>query len=85
MINTDLKAIIESKSPGFFERYPGFLSTALLRTLERIVHADELLEFFNKHGDKKTWQFIDAVFEYLDFSYVVTEEDRYKIRNFSIS
>ena len=79
MINTDLKTIIESKSPGFFDKLPGFLSQGLLRTLERIVHADELKDFFARHGDKKNWQFIDAVFDYLDFSYRVREEDRKKI------
>jgi putative hemolysin len=79
MILPDLKTIIDSKSPGFFERWPGFLSTSLLRILERIVHVDELQEFFTQHGDKKNWQFIEAVFDYLDFSYMVTAEDRKKI------
>ncbi len=76
---SDLKTIIELKSPGFFERLPGFLSTTLLRTLERIVHADELLDFFTQHGAKKDWQFINAVFEYLDFSYAATADDQKKI------
>ena len=79
MINTDLKTIIESKSPGFFKKLPNFLSTVFLRTLERIVHADELQEFFAQYGDKENWQFIDAVFDYLDFSYGVAEDDRSKI------
>jgi putative hemolysin len=77
--HSDLKTIIESKSPGFFQKLPGFLSNALLWIFAQIVHADELVEFFTLHGDKTNWQFIEAVFEYLDFSYVVPEADRRRI------
>lgn len=69
----DLKTIIKSKNPTFFERLPDVVSGVLLRTLERIVHIDELSEFFTLHGDKQNWDFIQAVFEYLDFSYTVPE------------
>lgn len=79
MINTDLKSIIETKSPGFFEKLPRFASTALLRTLERLVHIRELQDFFGRHGHKRNWEFIDAVFEYLDFSYHVDEQALRKI------
>ncbi|PIE33408.1 hypothetical protein CSA56_12065 [candidate division KSB3 bacterium] len=75
MLNTDLKSIIEAKSPGFFQRRPRFLFTAILRMLERIVHIDELQDFFATHGEKTNWQFIEAVFDYLDFSYSVHEKD----------
>ncbi len=74
MINTDLKSIIEAKSPGFFEKWPGFVSTVLLRTLERVVHTRELQDFFARHGEKRNWEFIEAIFDYLDFSYCVSEE-----------
>lgn len=73
MINTDLKSIIEAKSPGFFEKWPGFISMTLLRTLERLVHIKELQDFFAQHGEKRNWEFIDAVFEFLDFSYLADE------------
>ena len=69
-----LKAIIEAKSPQYFERLPGVVSSALLRLLERIVHADELLEFFDQHGDKRNWDFIAAVFDYLHVSCAVSAE-----------
>jgi len=77
--HSDLKTIIESKSPGFFQKLPGFLSNALLWIFEQIVHADELVEFFTLHGDKSNWQFIEAVLAYLKVSYVVTEADRQRI------
>ena len=74
MINTDLKSIIEAKSPGFFEKWPRFVSAAILRTLEGIVHAKEVQEFFVKYGEKRDWEFIKVLFEYLDFSYRVDED-----------
>lgn len=79
MINTDLKSIIEAKSPGFFKKWPGFVSATLLRTLEGIVHVREVQDFFAKYGDKRNWEFIDVLFEYLDFSYQVSEEALHKI------
>jgi putative hemolysin len=47
--------------------------------LERLVHIRELQDFFAKHGEKRNWGFIDAVFEYLDFSYQLSEEALRKI------
>ncbi len=74
-----LKTIIEAKSPQYFERLPGFASSGLLRLLERIVHADELLDFFDQHGDKRNWEFIQAVFDYLHVSCVAPPEHLKKI------
>jgi putative hemolysin len=76
---SDLKTLIESKSPGFFQKLPGFLSNALLWVFEQTVHVDELVEFFTLHGDKLNWQFIEAIFAYLKVSYVVPEADRHRI------
>lgn len=79
MKKQDLRTVIEAKSPDFFNRLPKVISTPVLRTLERIVHADELLDFFNRHGEKRNWQFIEAVFEYLNVSYQVSSKDLQKI------
>lgn len=70
-----LKTIIESKNPTFFTRLPPAVSGLLLRTLERIVHLDELCDFFDTHGDARNWDFIEAVFEYLDYGYTVSDSD----------
>lgn len=74
-----LRTIIESKNPAFFERLPPAISGLLLRALERIVHLDELVEFFDQHGDQCNWDFIQAIFDYLDFAYTVSDEDRRRI------
>lgn len=78
-MDIDLKKVIEQKSPGFFRVLPGFLSTAVVRFLERVNHLKEIQDFFDQYGDKSNWEFIDAVFQYLDFRYVVSDEDIKKI------
>jgi putative hemolysin len=75
----DLRKTIEEKSPGFFKVLPGFLSTAVLRFLERVNHLQDVQAFFDRHLDTMNWEFIDAVFEYLNFHYLVSDDDIKKI------
>jgi len=75
----DLRTIIEEKSPGFFKFFPGFLSTLALRFLENINHLNEVEAFFDQHAGTKNWEFIDEVFKYLNFRYMVSGPDIEKI------
>lgn len=75
----EIKPIIESKSPQFFQKMPRFLSNTILAGLERLIHVQELNAFLAQHGHKKHWDFIEAMFEYLDFGYILVEEDRQQI------
>jgi putative hemolysin len=78
-MDIDLRKVIEQKSPGFFRLLPGFLSTAVVRFLERVNHLQDVQAFFDRYADKRNWEFIDAVFEFLNFRYLVSEKDIYKI------
>ncbi len=78
-MNIDLKKAIELKSPDFFTKLPGFLEPAVLRILEKITHVEEIQTFFDSHGRKKNFEFIDEVFKYLDFRCQVSGEDIKKI------
>ena len=78
-MNIDLRKTIEEKSPSFFRVFPGFLSTVVLSFLERVNHLQDVQAFFDKHGDKKNWEFIDAVFEFLSFRCLVSDEEMKKI------
>lgn len=78
-MDIDLKKVIEHKSPDFFTRFPGFLSSALLGFLKRITHVKEVQAFFDQYGHMKNLEFIDKVFEYLDFQCQVSDEDMKKI------
>ncbi|MBC8414160.1 MAG: 1-acyl-sn-glycerol-3-phosphate acyltransferase [Nitrospira sp.] len=74
-MNIDIKKMIEDKSPGFFRVMPGFLSSLLIKTLERVNHIEDIRGFFQQNEDKQNLQFIEAVFEFLDFQYKVSDED----------
>jgi putative hemolysin len=78
-MNIDLKKVIEQLSPRFFTKYPSFLTTGALKLLERIIHLQKIQAFFEQYGDRVNWEFIEAVFEYLDFRCLVSDEDRKKI------
>ncbi len=79
LTNVDIRAIIESKSPRSFHKMPRFLANAIVSGLERVIHVRELNDFLAQHGHKKHWDFVDAMFEYIDFGYTLTNEDRQQI------
>ena len=74
-----LKKAIEQKWPHFFAKFPNFLTPVFLRVLERITHTQEIQTFFKQHSHTVNWEFIDAVFEYLDFRCLVSDDDIKKI------
>ena len=78
-MDIDLKKVVQQISPNFFTTFPGFFTKAVVRILERVTHLQEIQAFFEKHGDTKNWEFIDAAFEYLDFRCCVSDEDIKKI------
>jgi putative hemolysin len=78
-MNIDLRKVIEQKNPAFFRVLPGFLSTTVVQFLERVNHLQDVQAFFDQYADKRNWEFIDAVFEFLNFRYLVSEKDIYKI------
>ncbi|MBN1541514.1 lysophospholipid acyltransferase family protein [candidate division KSB1 bacterium] len=75
----DVKAIIESKDPRFFSRLPGFVGTLFLKIINRVLHVSEVNAFVHDHADKSGIDFIDQLFEELDFSYSLTSKDRERI------
>lgn len=79
MEEIDLKTVIESKVPGYFNRYPRFISNLILRLLTRILHLREVNEFLAQHSDKFGFEFIDELFDRLDFSFLLSSKDRVKI------
>ena len=79
MEKIDLKEIISSKAPNFFNKYPEFLTRGLLKIGNKALHVKEVNEFIANSGHLKGFDFIDKLFEYLDFSYSVSSKDRMKI------
>jgi putative hemolysin len=55
----DVQEVIRSKNPSLEKWMPGFL----LNWLKRTVHEEEVNDFIKRHGDKKSFAFVDAVVE----------------------
>lgn len=79
MNEIDLKTIIESKSPGYFDRYPNLIAKLIIKFLEKVLHLNEINQFLAERADKKGFDFIDEVFDYLDFNFLLSNKDRLKI------
>jgi putative hemolysin len=79
MNQIDLKKIIETKQKNLFKNVPQPIVTLIVRFLQRLMHIREINEILARGKDKKGFEFIEEVFEYLDFSFLLSGKDRRKI------
>lgn len=79
MNKIDLQQLIHEKMPGFMDNYPNFLKKTAMSLLGRILHIDDINEFLEKNNDETGFDFIDALFEHLNFSYNLSSKDLRKI------
>ncbi len=71
----DFSAILSRK----FAHYPFFLRSWILKYFPEILKEREINDFLEKNFDKKGYEFIDELFEFLDFSYTLAARDKEKI------
>lgn len=79
MNKLDVQKMIEAKRPDFFKKNPKFYTRSVLRFLNWLLHIEEANQFIEKHHDKKDFEFIDELFEFLEFSYLLTHRDKQRI------
>ncbi len=79
MQKIDLEKAIFEKSNGFMNGYPAFVRRLVINFLNRVIHVREANEFLEQHPETKGIRFIEAIFEYLNFSYLISSRDREKI------
>ncbi|RJP73996.1 MAG: GNAT family N-acetyltransferase [Ignavibacteriales bacterium] len=75
----DISEIIKKYNPSYFEKYPSWFETITLAAIKKIVRLNDVNRFLKNHSDKMNVNFIDELFEYLDFSFVISQKDREKI------
>jgi hypothetical protein len=63
----DLPSLAKKVNPKLARLIPRFM----YRKLEKLLHVEELNEFFEAHHDDDTQTFLDAVVSYLDFEIVI--------------
>ncbi len=79
MRELNLRKIILSKQPTLFKKFPDLIANLIINILQRLLHVREINQFLQQHSDKKDFEFIEAVFDYLDFSFVLSNKDYNRI------
>lgn len=75
----DIIGIINSRIPSFMQKSPSFLRNTVLKSIVLIMCEKRFNGFLCSYTDPEGIDFIDSLFEYLDFSYIVSGKDREKI------
>jgi putative hemolysin len=75
----DLKEIIGQKDPQFFTRYTAPIRRLILFFLGRILKLSQLNGIIDRNPDKIGIDFIESVFEEMNFSYMISAHDQQKI------
>lgn len=79
MEKIEIKKLIDEKSPGFFDKYPKFISNQIIFVLNKILHVKDINNFIKENNDAKDYNFIDNLFNYLNFKFIISKEDLQKI------
>ncbi len=75
MQKINIEKLIDEKYPKLFEKKPRFIKNLTLRIFERVLHINEINSFIQKHEDTRDIEFIDEVFEMLNFSFRIANKD----------
>ncbi|MEY4588896.1 MAG: hypothetical protein RL497_972 [Pseudomonadota bacterium] len=73
----DIEQAVAGRFPNFYKQ-PFFRKPAL-RLLKALLRQDAVNDFLHKHQALEGGEFIDAIFDYFDFSYSVSQRDRANI------
>lgn len=76
MVN--LQRAILQKFPSF-SKYPKFIKSPFFSVLKKITHEKDINEFLTNNRQHKDFEFIDAVLDYFDFGYLVSNKSKQNI------
>ncbi len=79
MPNIDLNKVLTEKFDLKSKIGSEFWANLLLKIIKKVTRINEINYVLNKYPDKKNFDFIDEVFEYLDFSYSVSRKHKLRI------
>lgn len=79
MKQINVSEILMLKYPTYFKKLNPILKKIYLALLNSILKVNKVNEFLSKNEDKYGIDFIDELFEYLDFSYKISAKDKMKI------
>lgn len=75
MEKIDLKKILESHTPYLNKNIPEFISNFFIKILEKVMHIKIMNGFLEKNTTSKGINFVQAIFDALNFSYDLVADD----------
>lgn len=79
MNKIDIESILRDKVPNLFVKYPKFISAGIVKFLSGLLKISEINKFQQLNGNSFGIDFINNIFDYLNFSYVMSERSRTSI------
>lgn len=79
MKQIDVQAIVEASGSEWANKLPNFSKQIIYKTINKIINAEEMNKFISANSDKRNYELIDELFEYLNFSYSVSHLDKLNI------
>ncbi len=79
MKKIDLYQILQKKAPKLFHSKPSFIASVILYFLEKILKIRLINSFLERNGHLKGIDFINALFDELNFIYNISEKSKYRI------
>ena len=79
MKEINVNDLISSSYPTFYSQIPSPLRSVFIKVLERILHIREINNFIGKNENTFDINFIDEIFEMLNFSFTISNKDIKKI------
>ncbi len=78
MKKIDLQEMLRERYPAFFEK-PQIIQKISLSIMSRILHLSEINKFIEEHPDTYGLNFIDDIFDSINFSFSIPHKDIQKI------
>ena len=75
MNEISIQSIIDERYPHFFRNKPSFFKRSVIKTLDKILYINEINRVIKKNEGLKNFEFIEEVFEYLNFSFKISNKD----------
>ncbi len=79
MKKIDLDEIIELRNKNFLAKKPVIIRKIIISLLKKILYIDKINAFIEKHGHLDSKHFIMEIFDYLNYSFLISDSDLQKI------
>ncbi|HOQ50052.1 MAG TPA: hypothetical protein PLV01_09530, partial [Candidatus Kapabacteria bacterium] len=76
MKKIDLYQILQKKAPKLFHSKPSFIASVILYFLEKILKIRLINSFLERNGHLKGIDFMNALFDELNFTYNISEKSK---------